>query len=113
MPIREKIEAVYIEGDPFHRWNRAEMREKMKEAASRGDPHYSHFGPDANLFEELNKAFADYADRGSGLTRTYVHDAVEAEQWGAPPGTFTAWREFEPGSDLLFYRAAHPELRLA
>ena len=31
---REKINAVYIEGDAFHRWNRLEMREQMKEAAA-------------------------------------------------------------------------------
>ena len=46
---REKINPVYIEGDAFHRWNRFEMREKMKEAAAKGDNHYSHFGADANL----------------------------------------------------------------
>lgn len=104
---REKIDAEYIEGDAFHRWNRAEMREKMKEAASRGDNHYSHFGPDANLFSELEKTFADYAATGGGLTRTYVHDAEEAEVHGTPPGTFTNWREFKPRSDLLFYEGLH------
>jgi phosphoribulokinase len=104
---REKINSVYIEGDAFHRWNRLEMREKMREAASRGDNHYSHFGPDANLFEELDKTFAEYARSGGGLTRTDVHDHVEAEQHGAPPGTFTEWRQFEPGSDLLFYEGLH------
>src|SRR6201746_2453044 len=91
---REKIEAVYIEGDAFHRWNRTQMREKMKEAASRGDDNYSHFGPDANLFEDLDKTFSDYASKGTGLTRTYIHDAAEAELHGVAPGTFTAWREF-------------------
>ncbi len=104
---REKINPVYIEGDAFHRWNRAEMREKMKEAAAAGDPHYSHFGDAANLFEELEKTFADYAATGGGRTRTYVHDAEEAEIHGAPPGTFTSWREFAPGSDLLFYEGLH------
>ena len=32
---------------------------------------------------------------------------VEAELYGSPPGTFTHWREFEPGSDLLFYEGLH------
>ena len=104
---REKINPVYIEGDAFHRWNRAEMRERMKEAAARGDHHYSHFGPDANLFEELEKTFRTYAETGGGQTRTYVHDAQEAEVHGVPPGHFTEWREFEPGSDLLFYEGLH------
>ena len=52
---REKINHVYIEGDAFHRWNRLEMREKMKQAAATGDNHYSHFGEDANLFEEARE----------------------------------------------------------
>ena len=61
---REKVNPVSIEGDAFHRWNRAEMREQMKLAGAKGDHHYSHFGPDANLFEALEKTFADYAATG-------------------------------------------------
>ncbi len=104
---REKINPVYIEGDAFHRWDRLEMREQMKQAAARGDHHYSHFGPAANLFEELETTFRDYSEAGGGRTRTYVHDADEAEQHGCPPGTFTPWRDFEPGSELLFYEGLH------
>jgi phosphoribulokinase len=104
---REKINAVYIEGDAFHRWNRAEMREQMKEAEAMGDRHYSHFGEAANLFHELEKAFRDYSKIGACRARSYVHDANEAEIHGAPPGTFTPWRDSEPGSDLLFYEGLH------
>jgi phosphoribulokinase len=104
---REKINPVYIEGDAFHRWNRTEMREQMKEAAARGDHHYSHFGLDSNLFEELEKTFRTYSETGGGKTRAYVHDDLEAELHGVPPGSFTEWREFEPGSDLLFYEGLH------
>ncbi|HZZ21206.1 MAG TPA: phosphoribulokinase [Roseiarcus sp.] len=104
---RERIDAVYIEGDAFHRWDRAEMREQMKEAAARGDHHYSHFGEDANLFHELEKTFRDYSETGVCRARSYVHDTDEAEMHGAPPGTFTPWRDFEPGSDLLFYEGLH------
>ena len=66
---REKVEPVYIEGDAFHRWNRVEMREQMKQAGEKGDHHYSHFGADANLLEELEKTFAEYAATGGGRTR--------------------------------------------
>jgi phosphoribulokinase len=104
---REKINAVYIEGDAFHRWNRAEMQNRMREAATNGDHNYSHFGDDANLFEELEATFRAYSETGGGRTRAYVHDMLEAEQHGCPPGTFTSWREFEPGSDLLFYEGLH------
>jgi len=107
---REKISPVYIEGDAFHRWNRLEMREQMKEAGRRGDNHYSHFGPQANLFEELEKTFATYSESGGGRTRTYIHHALEAEQHNCPVGSFTPWREFEPDSDLLFYEGLHGAL---
>lgn len=104
---REKINPVYIEGDAFHRWNRTEMRDKMKEAAAAGDHHYSHFGEGANLFAELEQTFADYAATGTGKTRHYIHDADEAELHGGAPGTFTPWSQFKPGSDLLFYEGLH------
>jgi phosphoribulokinase len=104
---RETVNAVYVEGDAFHRWNRLEMREQMKEASRRGDNHYSHFGPAANLFEELEKTFASYCESGGGRTRAYIHDAPEAEQYNCAVGTFTPWREFEPDSDLLFYEGLH------
>ena len=104
---REKINPVYIEGDAFHRWDRLEMREQMKEAAAKGDHHYSHFGHHANLFAELEATFRTYSETGGGRTRAYVHDLTEAELHGCPPGTFTPWREFEPGSDLLFYEGLH------
>jgi len=104
---REKINPVYIEGDAFHRWNRAEMQKRMREAAANGDHHYSHFGDDANLIEELEATFRAYSETGGGRTRAYVHDLLEAEQHACPPGTFTPWQEFEPGSDLLFYEGLH------
>ena len=104
---REKINPVYIEGDAFHRWNRTEMRQRMKEAAAKGDHHYSHFGADANMLEELEQTFCAYSECGGGRTRVYTHDALDAEQYGVAEGTFTPWREFEPGSDLLFYEGLH------
>ena len=62
---REKVDAVYIEGDAFHRYDRAEMREQMAEEAKRGNKHFSHFSPETNLFEELERAFRDYGETGT------------------------------------------------
>jgi phosphoribulokinase len=47
---REKINAVIVEGDSFHRYDRNEMKAKMAEATARGDHHFSHFGAENNLF---------------------------------------------------------------
>ncbi|MFO1184603.1 MAG: phosphoribulokinase [Bauldia sp.] len=104
---REKINAAYIEGDAFHRYDRAEMRQAMDEEAKRGNMRFSHFGPEANLLEDLAAVFKQYSESGTGRTRHYVHDAAESSLYGKPPGTFTAWEEFPKDSDLLFYEGLH------
>ena len=104
---REKVKAVYIEGDAFHRYDRQEMRRVMAEQAAKGDHHFSHFGPEANLFEDLEAVFRNYAEQGQGRTRHYVHDATESQCFGAPAGTFTEWEPFPEGTDLLFYEGLH------
>jgi phosphoribulokinase len=104
---REKVVAAYIEGDAFHRYNRQEMRTKMLDEAERDNKHFSHFSPETNLFEELEKIFRDYGESGTGTTRHYVHDDEEAKLYGADPGTFTKWRPLPEQSDLLFYEGLH------
>src|SRR6266478_5158924 len=104
---REKVSAAYIEGDAFHRYNRVEMRTKMAEEGERGNKHFSHFSPETNLFEELEKVFRDYGESGTGMTRHYVHDDEEAKLYGAEPGTFTEWGALPEKSDLLFYEGLH------
>jgi phosphoribulokinase len=104
---REGIEAVMVEGDAFHRFERAEMRQRMAEAERSGNHSFSHFGPESNLFEELERLFRGYAETGTGRTRRYLHDEEEAAPFGRPPGTFTPWEEIPDGSDLLFYEGLH------
>ncbi len=110
---REKIDAAIVEGDAFHRYDRAAMRQKMKEAEAAGNNHFSHFGPDSNLFGELEELFRSYSLSGKGRSRTYVHDAEESARCGVPPGTFTEWQEIGEGSDLLFYEGLHGAVQTA
>jgi phosphoribulokinase len=104
---RENVNAAYIEGDSFHRYNRMDMRTQMAEAAKAGNNHFSHFGPYSNLLEELEAVFESYGATGTGRTRHYVHDDEEAQLYGSPPGTFTAWEDFPEGTNLLFYEGLH------
>jgi len=103
---REKIDAAIVEGDAFHRWDRAEMRSRIAAAHAEGRT-LSHFGPEANLFEEIEALFERYGESGGGRVRRYLHDANEARPFGQAPGTFTSWEELPPGSDLLFYEGLH------
>jgi phosphoribulokinase len=103
---REKVSAAFIEGDAFHRFNRADMKAKIADEESKGNDNFSHFNSEANELDKLASIFEEYGRKGSGRTRTYVHDDDEAAVYGVPQGTFSAWREFEP-SDLLFYEGLH------
>ncbi|TPQ48620.1 phosphoribulokinase [Prosthecomicrobium hirschii] len=104
---RENVNAVYVEGDAFHRYDRTEMKRVMAEEAARGNNNFSHFGPDANLLEELEGVFRSYAESGRGRTRLYMHDREMAERHGYPEGTFSPWEDFPADSDLLFYEGLH------
>ena len=103
---REGVRAAIVEGDSFHRYDRAEMKKKMAESETNGKPHFSHFGTDANLFSELENLFRHYAETGTGQARKYLHDEAEAAPFKQPPGTFTAWAPL-PESELLFYEGLH------
>jgi phosphoribulokinase len=104
---RERIEVAYVEGDSFHRYDRAAMKHKMAEAQAGGHVHFSHFGPAANLLPELETLFREYGETGSGRYRHYAHDENEAAQLGVAPGTFTPWEELPPNTDVLFYEGLH------
>src|SRR5215475_6195976 len=100
---REGIKAQVVEGDSFHRHDRLSMRAAMKEAERSGNGNLSHFGPEANLLEELQSLFHSYAENGRGRVRRYLHDAEEAAPFEQDPGTFTSWKDIEPDTDLMFY----------
>jgi phosphoribulokinase len=104
---REGIRPQVIEGDSFHRYDRLEMRERVRLADTGAGPQISHFGPEANLLAELDQTFATYGECGGGKVRRYVHDAEEAKELGGEPGTFTPWQPMAQSSDLLFYEGLH------
>jgi phosphoribulokinase len=104
---REHINAAFIEGDAFHRYDREGMRRAMAEASATGNNHFSHFGPEANLLEELERLFVEYGRCGAGRTRHYIHDEEEAERYNARAGTFTEWEPLAPGTNVLFYEGLH------
>ncbi len=108
---REKLKAVSIEGDAFHRFNRVDMKAELSKRYAAGDQGFSHFSYEANELGELERVFREYSETGQGKTRTYVHDDIEAERHGVPPGNFTDWANFEEDSDLLFYEGLHGAVR--
>ena len=104
---REHIAAAIVEGDAFHRYDRVEMRAQMARMQDEGHAHFSHFGPEANLFKELETLFRVYGERGAGRGRKYLHDEREAAPYDQEPGTFTPWEDITSGTDTLFYEGLH------
>jgi phosphoribulokinase len=104
---REKLDAAFVEGDSFHRYNRLEMRAQLAAAAEKGNDNFSHFGADANLLAELEALFRTYGETGGGKVRRYLHDAEEAAPYKQDPGTFTPWTDLPAKTDLLFYEGLH------
>jgi len=95
-----------VEGDSFHRYERAEMKKLIDESLEKGT-HFSHFGPEANVLDKLEELFKNFGETGKGKTRKYIHSPEEGEPYGQEPGTFTPWEEIPDNTDLLFYEGLH------
>ena len=104
---REKIKAIIVEGDSFHRYDRVAMKAAMEEARLQGNHHFSHFGPEANLLEDLAELFKTYGQMGRGKVRKYLHNAEEAAPHGQQAGEFTPWEDIPADTDLMFYEGLH------
>jgi len=109
---RMPVFPLVVEGDSFHRYDRAEMKKVTTEAEKVGTT-FSHFGPQANLFEKLEQQFKQYGETGNCMRRYYLHSPEEAAAWnkksGADkkPGEFTEWEQAPADTDLLFYEGLH------
>jgi len=109
---RDGYNAAIIEGDSFHRYDRAEMKEAVAKASSE-HRNLSHFGVEANRFDLLEELFQNYSETGTGKKRYYIHSDEEAIELNArlgtdlEPGQFTPWEDLPEGTDLLFYEGLH------
>jgi phosphoribulokinase len=105
--LREGVNPVVIEGDSYHKYDRVAMKIAMEEAEAAGNHSFSHFGPEANVFDKLEETFKSYGETGTCERRYYLHSEEEAEPYGQKPGEFTQWETIEAGTDLLFYEGLH------
>ena len=106
---REGINPAVVEGDSFHRYNRAEMKEAIARFQEE-DKVLSHFGPEGNVFDKIEALFKGYGETGGGQVRKYLHSPEEAVPYASlklQPGEFTPWEDIQSGTDLLFYEGLH------
>tara|TARA_R110002050_G_scaffold269917_2_gene412667 strand:+ start:216784 stop:217656 length:873 start_codon:yes stop_codon:yes gene_type:complete len=103
---RGGIKPVVVEGDSFHRYNRTEMCEAVEAAEARGSA-LTHFSPEANCLDRLERLFQTYSETGKGEKRNYIHNDAERAKYDQAAGTFTPWEEIDGDNDLLFYEGLH------
>lgn len=103
--FKENINAAYVDGDSFLRYEREEMSHVIEESNITGKP-ISHFGPDANRFDQLEALFREYAEHGTGKVRKYVKE-TDPEAATQKPGTFLEETQLENDTDLLLYEGLH------
>jgi phosphoribulokinase len=110
---KEGITPLIVEGDSYHKYDRVAMKKAVAEAEAQGNKNLSHFGPDANEFDKIEKTFKDYGTTGQCDRRYYIHSDEEAVEHNARlnsnlnPGEFTPWEKVGAGTDLLFYEGLH------
>ncbi len=110
--FREKISPLIVEGDSFHKFDRAEMKKQIAEFAKQGK-NLSHFGPEANHFDLIAETFKSYGETGKCKRRYYLHSEEEAIEHNGrlntklTPGQFTPWEAIAEQTDLLFYEGLH------
>ena len=90
--LREKIKPAIIEGDSYHRYDRVTMKEMAAKYEEEGK-NFSHFGPEANVFDKLADTFKEYGQTGMCERRYYLHSDEEAAPYGQKPGEFTKWEK--------------------
>ena len=109
---RKNINPLVVEGDSYHRYDRAAMKLAIDEFAAKGK-QLSHFGPESNHFDLIADTFKSYGETGTCRRRYYLHSDEEAAEHNArlntdlTPGQFTPWEDIQEESDVLFYEGLH------
>ena len=110
---REGLIVQIVQGDSYHRYDREGMYEAMRVSEKKGNTNFSHFGPEANLLDDLANLFSHYGRSGTGQFRRYLHNADEASFYKQAAGTFTPWEPIRENTDLLFYEGLHGGYKLS
>lgn len=103
--LREGIEAAFVDGECFRRYDRQEMQEVLAKAEVNGEV-LSPYGPAVNRFDQLESIFETYSKTGTGKLCRYISREIAAET-DQIEGTFTDWESLPDNSDLLFYEGLH------
>lgn len=103
--FRQKINAAFIQGDGFLRYNELESGNFISKNLIYGR-HVSCYGPNLNDFDKLQSCFKHYAENGNCEMRHKV-TKENHKQFNVNIGEFTEWQQSPENSDCLFYEGMH------
>ncbi|MDH5765436.1 MAG: phosphoribulokinase [Gammaproteobacteria bacterium] len=103
---RQNINACFIHGDGFMRYEAREMEARIKDATEKGKA-VSCYGPELNDFEKLQSVFRTYSENGHGKIRRAINTEEHATRFSKSVGSFTEWEDIPGNTDLLFYEGMH------
>ncbi|MDH5483966.1 MAG: phosphoribulokinase [Gammaproteobacteria bacterium] len=103
--FRQGINAAFVEGDSFFKYELPEMC-KLMDKYARTDKPVSCYGPELNDFSALENLFREYSTQGTGRIRHLVTEE-KASLFDTPVGHFTPWENIADNADLLFYEGMH------
>ncbi len=104
--FRQKINASFMQGDGFLRYNEIESEKYISQQLA-GGRHISSYGPDLNDFLKLQNCFQSYSQNGYCDMRCKVTEENQHHH-NVAVGEFTQWLSSDvDSSDCLFYEGMH------
>ena len=105
---REGVKAAVVEGDSFHRYDRAEMKARDGRGRRPRQPATSATSaPRPTCSRSWRRCSATTPRRGTGQRRKYLHDDEEAAPYGSRRAPSPPWEDAAADTDLLFYEGLH------
>ena len=103
--FRQKINATFVQGDGFLRYNDSESKRFIAKMLADGK-HLSCYGPELNDFSKLQDCFASYSRNGRCDMRFKV-TTENQHLYDIAAGEFTEWQQSPSQADCLFYEGMH------
>jgi len=103
--FRQKINAAFVQGDGFLRYNESESKRYIAKMLADGK-HLSCYGPELNDFSKLQDCFASYSRNGRCDMRFKV-TTENQHLYDIAAGEFTEWQQSPAEADCLFYEGMH------
>lgn len=103
--FRQKINAAFLQGDGFLRYNEPDSKAFIAETLADGK-NLSSYGPELNDFPKLQHCFSSYSENGHCDMRFKVTPENQ-HLYDVAVGEFTEWQPSPSETDCLFYEGMH------